>query len=522
MDLITDPMKKVIRHGLVLKYIQRSGITLPKLPQIPNFEMPPMPDMKMLEDQINQLKTAMNTNANTSLYTDEYLAALKKYDELVKKCTEKYNAEIEELDESEEDINNVSSEKIVENAVKRKKIENEYKESLKKAKKDSGIGEVKKKFKSIKSDEKEKAKEDAEKANEAKKAKAKSEALEYLKTGMLKTYYDYVKKETAKITKFAMDIKAMYDDSVKLYKKVVSKAKEFYNSDSGKQFVDAECDKINRAWNDITESFKELIYNITAMVAKIPNPDVIVAGAATGVPNPGQKIMVFMQDFKKVMKNITQIKNSIQTIIAILMTLATAFEQIKALVDMIEKLKKQEEDADKNFKKAVKEARKRSKWFLEHEKPENEEEKKLAGYMYADLTVDYTNYDISVNGYKCYCKKGYGRTYLEDGKIKHSRWIGGYEKNGGNRVDASGKRYYYLPADKVYDSGKYDESELKEILEADGEDISEYDTGGTEYDVETGTTKLNLSDGRTVVIDYLASVGDTIRLDDGTVLKVVG
>ncbi len=505
-----------------MKYIKRSGITLPKLPQIPNFEMPPMPDLKMLDEQINTLMMAMNTNANTSLYTDEYIAASKRYEELVRQCAEEYKSKMDALDESESDIKNVSSETIVENAKKRKEIKLVYKEKVTEAREKSGIDKVEKKFKSIKGGDKENAKKDAEKTNEAKKAKAKAAALEYMKKSMLKTYYDYVTKELGKITQFAMDIKTMYDDSVKLYNKVVKKAKEFYTTDAGKEFVDAECDKVNRAWNDITDSFSELIVNISAMVSKIPNPDVIVAGAATGVPNPGHKITVFMQDLKKVLKNITQIKNNIQTILGILMTLAVAIEQVKALGEMIEKMKKQEENVDKNFKNAVKAARKRSKWFLEHEKPEREDEKKLAGYMYPDLTVDYNNYEITINGYKCYCKKGYGRKYTENGVIKESKWIGGYVKNGGDHVDASGKRYYYLTEEQVYDSGEYDENDLKEILEADGETLSDYDTGGSVYDEESGTTKLNLSDGRTVVIDYLASVGDTIRLDDGTVLNVVG
>lgn len=522
MDLITDSTKKVIKHGLILKYIKRSGLTLPKLPKIPNFEMPPMPDMKMLDEQINNLKMSMNTDVNTSLYTDEYIAASNKYEELVRKCAEKYVAERDKLDEEEMDMDNVSPKYIIENSKKRVTIQKEYEEGLKKARKDSGIDEVKQKFKSIKNKDKKNAKKDAEKVNEAKKAKAKSEGLEYLKKTVLKTYYDYVQREVGKIKEFGQEIKDMYDDTLAIYNNVVDKAKEFYNSDSGKEFVDAECDEINRKWHELTDAFSELSVNISAMVAKIPNPDVIVAGAATGVPNPGHKIVVFMQDFKKVLKNITQIKNSIQKIIAILLTLAATVEQIKGLAEAIAKIKKHEEDADKNFKKAVKAARKRRKWFLEHEKPENEEEKKLAGYMYPDLTVDYNNYDIKVNGYKCYCKKGYGRTYTEDGKIKKSKWIGGYEKNGGDHVDASGKRYYYLTEEDVCDEGEYDENDMKEILEADGEALSDYDTGGTVYDEESGTTKLNLSDGRTVVIDYLASVGDTIRLDDGTVLKVVG
>ena len=258
------------------------------------------------------------------------------------------------------------------------------------------------------------------------------------------------------------------------------------------------------------------------MVSKIPNPDVIVAGAAAGIPNPGHKITVFMQDFKKVMKDITRIKNNIQTIIGIIKMLSAALEMIPPLKDMIEKMKKKEEDTDKNFKKAVKAARKRCKWFLEHDHPEYEDEKKLAGYMYPDLEVDYNAYEITVKGYKCYCKKGYGRMYTENGKTKKSKWIGGYEKNGGDHVDQSGKKYYYLKEDQVFDSGEYDENDLREILEADGEALSDYDTGGTVYDEESGTTTLSLSDGRTVVIDYLASIGDTIRLDDGTVLKVVG
>ena len=87
-------------------------------------------------------------------------------------------------------------------------------------------------------------------------------------------------------------------------------------------------------------------------------------------------------------------------------------------------------------------------------------------------------------------------------------------------MDASGRRYYYLTEEQICDSGTYTDEELNEIMDSD--DLAEYNTEGLSYDDVSGTTKLNLSDGRTVVIDYLASVGDTVKLDDGTVLKVVG
>lgn len=524
MELINEQLKKVIKHAFVLKYIQRSGVTMPKLPKIPNFEKPPVPDLKMLEEQIAKFQQAsLNAGNNQSLYTDEYIKASNKYNELVKQCTSKYNAELDKINESEKDVAKVTSEMRLANEEKRKEIRRVYEEDVMTAKRVSGLSSVKQKFKKIKKDDKKQAKADAERANEAKKADAKSEALEFMKQSALKAYYDYVLKETEKLKTFSADIKRMYDDTVDLFRHVQKKADEFYNSDSGKEFVDNECDKVNRAWDDITDSFTELGVDINAMVSKIPNPDVIVGGAATGVPNPSHKITIFMQDFKKVMKDITRIKNNIKTILSILALLMVAVEQIPPLKEMIENMKKREEDADKNFKQAVKAARKKNKWYLEFDHPDEEGETKLAGFMYADLQVDYNTYDIIVKGYKCYCKKTCRHTYKdENGLIQNSEWDGGYVKNGGERVDASGKRYYYLTEEQIRNGGSYTDEELDEMLMEDGGALGDFSADETAYNDASGTTKLNLSDGRTVVVDYLASVGDTVKLDDGTVLKVVG
>lgn len=522
MELINEQLKKVIRHGFVLKYIERSGITMPKLPQIPNFEKPPMPDLKMLDEQIARFQqAAMNASNNQSLYTDEYIEASNKYNELVKKCAEKYQSQMDEIEESEKDIAHTSAEKIMENTIKRQTARKEYEDGVAKAKTESGLSEVKQKYRRIRKDDKTNAKRAAEKANEAKLANAKSEALEFMKKTVLKAYYDYVLKEMGKLKTFSTDIKRMYDDTVQLFKHVQQKAKEFYNSDSGKEFVDNECDKVNRAWDDICDSFTELGVDIAAMASKIPNPDVIVAGAATGIPNPSHKITIFMQDFKKVLKDITRIKNNIKVILSIIAFLGVAVQQLGELAKMIEDMKKKEEDADKSFKQAVRSARKRRKWYLEYDHPDEEGHTKLAGFMYADLQVDYNTYDITVKGYKCYCKSRCKHTYKdENGRVRNSEWYGGYVKNGGDSVDASGKRYYYLTEEQIAKDGEFTDEELDEMLRESG-DLSDYDTG-TMYDAANNTTTLNLSDGRTVTIDYLASVGDTIKLDDGTVLKVVG
>ena len=138
--------------------------------------------------------------------------------------------------------------------------------------------------------------------------------------------------------------------------------------------------------------------------------------------------------------------------------------------------------------------------------------------MYADAEVDWVNHDIKIKGYKCYCRKDYARKYSEDGITKKSMWIGGYRKNSGPYTDSSGKHYYYIPEDEISGATEYDENDILEELERDGED---YDVDlGTSYDPVTNTTKLSLSDGRTVVIDYLAASGDIIRLDDGTIIRV--
>ena len=62
---------------------------------------------------------------------------------------------------------------------------------------------------------------------------------------------------------------------------------------------------------------------------------------------------------------------------------------------------------------------------------------------------------------------------------------------------------------------------MKDAADNDYDWGTEYDIdSGTDYDMDSGTTTLHLADGRTIVIDYLANVGDTIRLNDGTIITV--
>ena len=529
---LTTPFRPAIKAILITKYIDSLGLKLPKLPQIPNLELPPMPDTQALVEQAMDLKGKASSADPSKLYTEEYITAISKYNELVSKARERYEPQITSLSSqiAEARVGKGKDKDAISSLVKEKNaLEDEYHNALKSAKSESNIDNVKRKFKKVDAKDKQKAKKDANDTKESRKAKAKAAMMEAQKIAIVKQYTDYCKKEIAKLVKFTEDSIKLFTDTTKMVMTAWQSVRDYFTTGKGDEWVASECDKIDRTFDNFTEAFKELTVDMSTLVAKIPNPDVVVTGAAAGIPNPSYKVTVFMEDFKKVMSDIMKISNYIKEIISIATAIGfSIMELISTFKNLADAFEKQKGDADKQFKNAVKSLRRRQKWYLEHEKPKTEGETKLAGYMYADLDVDYTNYEINVKGYKCYCRRDYGRTYMEDGQLKKSYWLGGYRKNGGAYTDSSGKHYYYLKENEIVDGSEYEDDELILEMQRDAEG-SGYDWGsdydidsGTDYDIDSGTTTLKLADGRTIIIDYLANVGDTIRLNDGTVITVSG
>lgn len=525
MGIVTAPMRKAIKVFLISKYIDQCGIKMPSAPHIPNFTPPPMPSMDMLNEQIDKLKESAKNLDGNSIYTEEYLKAAKLYNELVEQAAKKRESELSRLKQEYEDNEAQSVRKqalgIMNNEYgsKQDEVWDTYFADIEKIKKETKI-DIITKFKKISGKEKKKANEAAEKETEAKKSTAKKESLEVVKKMLLSSYADWADKEKEKMDRLVKETEDAYNDTVELFKSVKKEAKKYFQDGGpGDAFVEEECDKIDRIFENFKESFTELSTDISTLVAKIPNPDVIVAGAATGVPNPAQKVMVFMENMKKVLTDTKKIVNYIKEIIAIATALGFAIKDfIPAFKKLCEMFEAKQADSEKAFRQAVKALRKRQKWYLKHEKPkdeDNKDETKLAGYMYADAEVDWANHEIKINGFKCYCRKDYARTYMEDGQLKKSYWIGGYRKDSGPFTDSAGKRYYYMPADEIAGATDLDESDF---TFDDGED---YDIDlGTDYDPDTDTTLLSLSDGRTITIDYLAASGDIIKLDDGTIIRV--
>ena len=524
MGIVTAPMRKAIKVFLINKYIDQCGIKMPKVPHIPNFTPPPMPSMDMLNEQIDKLKESAKNMDGNSIYTVEYLEASKRYNELAQEAAEKRDAALAQLERDYEDNEALSVRERVlavtsnEYTSKQDAVWETYFNDLEQIKADTEIETITK-FKKISGKEKKKANEAAEKETESKKNAAKKETLEVVKKMLLAAYNDWYEKEKEKADRLVEESKAAYNDTVEMFKAVKKEAKEYFQSGgAGDAFVEEECDKIDRIFDNFKESFAELATDIGTLVAKIPNPDVIVAGAATGIPNPAQKVMVFMENMKKVLTDTKKIINYIKEIIAIATALGFAIKDlIPAFKKLCDAFEAKQADSEKAFRQAVKALRKRQKWYLKHERPkdeDNKDETKLAGYMYADAEVDYANHEIKVNGFKCYCCKDYARTYTENGQVKKSYWIGDYHKNSGPFMDSAGRRYYYIPADEISGATDLDESDF-------AFDAEDYDVDlGTDYDPDADTTMLSLSDGRTITIDYLAASGDIIKLDDGTVIRV--
>ena len=92
---LTTPFRPAIKGLLIVKYIDKLGLKLPQMPQLPNFEMPPMPDTQALAEELYKLKEKSGKVGSNSLYTDEYTEALTKYNDLVTKAREKYQPQID-------------------------------------------------------------------------------------------------------------------------------------------------------------------------------------------------------------------------------------------------------------------------------------------------------------------------------------------------------------------------------------------------------------------------------------------
>ena len=536
MAIMNKGLRETIKVALIKKYIDDLGIEIPKLPSKPNFEMPPMPDLSsLISDAAEAANKAVNDRKD-DLFTEEYIKAVDVYNQKMEAAAANYNAVAEELDRVKEEYDKVggTAEEVEEfnkklgqmlstiqnrlgsdtdvssvtydNIIKERRrllgeAKDKYNDAKKKAREESEIDKVQK-FKKLRNTDKEKAADASEKETESKKEKAKSVAMAAMQISIVKQYEAYVRKELEVINRLFTELVELFNDTKDLFVNGTKAIKDYFKEEGdGGKWVEQECDKIDRIWENMTDLFKELGVDISTMIGKIPNPDVIVAGAASGVPNPGHKIMVFMENFKKVMTDITKIVNYVKEMLALAKAMGFDLSKIQAFAMIMKLIEKLKGDADRQFRNAVKKFRKKTKWIAEINKKDEEDDDeyktKKAGYKYADIEVDYENYEITLLGYKCYC-------------TKNKEFIKGYEKNKGPFTDQKGKRYYYLKEDDIYSENE-DYSD-----EADGET-----TASPSYDYKNNTTKLQLSDGRIVTIDYLAESGDTIKLNDGTIVNVL-
>lgn len=534
MAIMNKGLRETIKVALIKKYIDDLGIEIPKLPSKPTFEMPPMPDLgSLISDAAAAADKAVNDRKN-DLFTEEYIKAVDVYNQKLEAAAESYKAVVDELDRVKEEYDKVggTAEEIGEfdrklgqmlstvtsrlgtdtssvtydNLIKERRrmlgeAKDKFNDEKKKAREESEIDKVKK-FKKLKGTDKEAAAEASEKETESKREKAKSVAMAAMQISIVKQYEAYIRKELEVINRLFTELLELFNDTKDLFVNGTKAIKDYFKEEGdGGKWVEQECDKIDRIWENMADLFKELGVDISTMIGKIPNPDVVVAGAATGMPNPGHKIMVFMENFKKVMTDITKIVNYVKEMLALAKAMGFDLSKIQAFAMIMKLIEKLRGDADKQFRNAVKKFRKKTKWVAEiNKKDEDDDDEyktKKAGYKYADIEVDYENYEITLLGYKCYC-------------TKNKEFIEGYEKNKGPYTDNKGKRYYYLKEDDIYN----DEEDYSD--EADGETVAT-----PSYDYKNNTTKLQLSDGRIVTIDYLAESGDIIKLNDGTIVNVL-
>ena len=502
-------MNTAIRNGikvaLAKKYIDGLGLELPKLPSRPKFELPPMPDLSSLKTDAMNMTSSAGGSLN-DLYTEEYKRVVADYNNELEKAKSVYDSKKENLETKIEEKISLG-EDATELYVELEKIEYEYKkakaEALKKANSSNIV-----KFKELGSTDENKVSLASTNDVEQKRSAAKAAASQLMQISIVQQYNRYVKKEMEVVNRlFAESIK-MYNDSKELYTNAVGSITEYFKpGGDGDAWVEDECNKIDRIWDNLSELFKELGTDISVMVAKIPNPDVLVVGAAVGSPNPGFKILVFMENFKKVMTDITKIANYVKEIIDIAKKMGyDILKFIGVFASMMKLIEALQGNVDKQFKNAVRQFKKRTKWSAQVNKMDDDKEDylvKRAGYKYADIEVDYTNKTINLLGYKCYC-------------TKNKDFLDGYKKNGGSYRDEKGKRYYYLKEEDI--THAYDDYADLDLDEEGG--LGET-LGAASYDYTNNTTTLQLSDGRIVTIDYLASEGDYIHLNDGTKVHVI-
>ena len=548
---MNEGLRKTIRVLLFTKYLKKLGLKDPKIPDLKfwkEFQLPPMPDTSALLAEVNK---QVSTNPN-DLYTQEYLDAVNGYNAFMAKEKEKLDAIVEEQREiktNAKDITDIF--KQIETIDKANKAILDAKESYNNAKKTAWKNfklDTIQKYKKIPKDKKSKAKKSADGETKSKKEKAKSAASAIMQSAIAKQYEQYVKKELEIVKRKLREVEKFYEDCKTIFVETPKKIKRYFNDDDGlgKQMVDEECDKIDRCWENLCESCKELSVDITTMTAKIPNPDVIVVGTAAGMPNPGHKIMVFMENVKKVATDIKKILMYVKEMKSIAEGLGFSMETIAAFAGMIKVIEALTGDFDKQFKNSVKRLQRKTKWIAEiketldddddENEPDDDPEHKTrkAGYKYAELNVDWENHTVEVLGYKCYCTR--------KAKSGKKAWFdASYVKKGGDHVDNKGKKYYWISAQEMNDIFAQDDFNSKNwedeeqylydengnvVLDADGNKVKDMNYtssmyAGASYNYDNNTTQLILADGRIVTIDYLASAGDKIKLNDGTFIEVV-
>ena len=513
MEIANAGVRNLIKTALIKKYIDDLGLTIPKLPTKPKFEMPPMPDLsQLMSDAVNMAQSQLNTDSLKDIYTDEYIKAMNEYNQAVEKAKTLYEEKISSIEEEYDKVMNSDDPKelakvnLAEFDQRRENAQVEYnnakREALKKA---NAKGIVK--FKPIKGENLKKVKDASEKEKKSKKDKAKAVMAEAMKISIVKQYDRYVRKELAVVNRLINESVQLYKDTKELFERAIKGIKDYYKpGGAGDQWVEDQCHQINLIFDNLKDSLTEIGTDLTTMVAKIPIPEDIVTGTAVGVPNPGYKIMVFLENFKKLVTDITKVVNYVKQIIAIAKKMGFDMEKLQAFAAIMKLVEALKGNADKQFRTAVKQFTKRTKWSAEVTKMDEDNEfhlTKRAGYKYADAKVDYTNHTIELLGYKCYC-------------TKNKEFVEGYRKNGGSYTDEKGKNYYYLKEDDVlFTNEEYDELDLDELSEL-GETV-----GAAMYDYDNNTTTLQLSDGRIVTIDYLAESGDYVKLNDGTNVHIL-
>ena len=560
-SIMNPAIRKTIQILLFTKYIEKLGLKEPKIPDLKfwtEFQLPPMPDVSALLEDVEK-----QANANPQdLFTPEYIKAAEGYNADMKAAKEKLDKAIADADEIKK---KAKSEKDAEKAAKlkgeyEKAIEtarDEYKKTKEKSWKEHKLDTIQK-FKKLNKEQKRAAKKAANGETKSKKDTAKAAMNKMMQSAIYKQYEQYINKELEIVQRKVRELEKFYDDCKTIFVETPKKIKAYFVDEDGmgKQMIDEECDKIDRCWENLCEACKELSVDITTMVGKIPNPDVIVVGTAAGVPNPAHKIMVFMENVKKIATDIKKVLMYVKEMKSIAEALGFSMESIQAFLGMVKIIEALSGDYKKQFKNSVKQMQKKTKWVVETVKeveddddddenePDDDPEYKTrkAGYKYADLDVDYENLTITIKGYRCYCTRN-----RKTGNKKKEFRNQAYTKGGGDHVDNKGKRYYWIPAEEMdlmfalggsntseIDDGEYYEmvfdektgiasprkiTDANKIRNLRNANSSLY--GSASYDYDNGTTTLVLADGRIVTIDYLANEGDKIKLNDGTYVQVV-